>query len=133
MESLTKIKDMPIFVRVGETVLEGNQQLIKHGAKAFPVLPLAFSLRDILIGTSPEVKPVSQSSKNIYDLVLPLILENLNQPQTLKSLAELLQVRQVQMGDWLDRAIGEGKVRKNKKPVSYEINHQNTLIMVKTT
>jgi predicted Rossmann fold nucleotide-binding protein DprA/Smf involved in DNA uptake len=38
-EALERIKDVPIFVRMQETVPEGNRQLLKKGAKPLPVIP----------------------------------------------------------------------------------------------
>ncbi|MFB2891355.1 hypothetical protein ACE1CI_00255 [Aerosakkonemataceae cyanobacterium BLCC-F50] len=66
------------------------------------------------------------SPKNIYEAVLPLILDRLDQPLDAKSLAERLEVRQGQMQDWLNKAVAEGKVIKTKKPVAYVVNRQAT-------
>lgn len=66
--------------------------------------------------------------KDIYEAVLPLIFAHLEQPKNTKSLAKHLDVRPTQMQDWLDRAVKEGKVRKNKKPVTYEVNHNTALL-----
>lgn len=72
---------------------------------------------------------VSQPSpKDIYDAVLPLILNHLEQPKDAKSLAECLDVRKGQIEDWLNRAVKEGKVRKTKKPVAYVANKKPTLL-----
>lgn len=46
-EALEKIKDVPVFVRMQDAVPEGNRQLVKQGAKPFPVIP-ASSLRGLL-------------------------------------------------------------------------------------
>jgi hypothetical protein len=64
----------------------------------------------------------------IYNVVLPVILNHLQQPKDAKSLAESLQVRKVQMDDWLIRAINEGKVIKTKieKRVAYVVNQADT-------
>jgi predicted Rossmann fold nucleotide-binding protein DprA/Smf involved in DNA uptake len=207
-EALERIKDVPIFVRMQETVPEGNRQLLKKGAKPLPVIPassLKGRLRTLLEATTPEVKPtkaevevtdsdvaevvankpsvvepstgvifhvnesatpelkttkaeveatdseapdvvankssivaeeftgmllpVSQPSpKDIYDAVLPFILNHLEQPKDAKSLAESLDVRKGQIEDWLNRAVKEGKVRKTKKPVAYIANKKPTLL-----
>jgi len=72
---------------------------------------------------------VNQSSpKDIYEAVLPFILNHLERPTDAKSLAECLDVRKGQIEDWLNRAVKEGKVRKTKKPVAYEANKRPTLL-----
>jgi predicted Rossmann fold nucleotide-binding protein DprA/Smf involved in DNA uptake len=207
-EALERIKDVPIFVRMQETVPEGNRQLLKKGAKPLPVIPassLKGRLRTLLEATTPEVKPtkaevevtdseapdvvankpsvvepstgvifhvnesatpelkttkaeveatdseapdvvankpsvvaeeftgmllpVNQPSpKDIYDAVLPFILNHLEQPKDAKSLAESLDVRKGQIDDWLNRAVKEGKVRKTTKPVAYVANQEPALL-----
>jgi predicted Rossmann fold nucleotide-binding protein DprA/Smf involved in DNA uptake len=73
--------------------------------------------------------PVNQSSpKDIYEAVLPFILNHLEQPKDAKSLAECLDVRKGQVEDWLNRAVKEGKVRKTKKPVAYVANDTPDLL-----
>ncbi len=67
-------------------------------------------------------KEASSSPKNIYEAVLPFILDRLKEPKAAKSLAECLNVRQSQVQDWLDIAVEEGKVTKNKRPVTYVVN-----------
>lgn len=70
--------------------------------------------------TATEVAPVNQSGANdIYQAVLPFMLNHLKQPQDAKSLAECLNVRPSQMQDWLNRAVTDGKVKKTTKPVAY--------------
>jgi predicted Rossmann fold nucleotide-binding protein DprA/Smf involved in DNA uptake len=73
--------------------------------------------------------PVNQPSpKDIYDAVLPFILNHLEQPKDAKSLAESLDVRKGQIEDWLNRAVKEGKVRKTTKPVAYVANQEPALL-----
>lgn len=144
IEALAKIKDIPVFVRNQGTVSEGNQQLLKRGAKSFPEIPLNQPLKELLaIAILPTTKTVTLVSKfeskeqpipsNIYDLILPLILHHLDKPKDAKTLCESLDVRLVQMQDWLNRAVEEGKIRKNKKPVTYEINHNGSLLSLLET
>ncbi|MFW6358360.1 MAG: DNA-processing protein DprA [Chroococcales cyanobacterium] len=66
--------------------------------------------------------------KDIYEAVLPFILEQLEQPKDDKSLAECLDVKLGQVRDWLNRAVSENKVIKHKKPVSYEVNRSRGLL-----
>lgn len=143
VEALSKIKEVPVFVRISPNTSEGNQQLFNQGAKPFPPEPWNNSLKEILEKHSYFVESVeSQSIKtnikadvytetqdlklnpkiDIYTAVLPLILSHLHQPKDPKSLAQSLEVRQSQMQDWLNRAVEEGKVRKISKPVAYVVN-----------
>lgn len=64
----------------------------------------------------------------IYEAVLPIILNHLEQPKDAKSLAECLDVRKGQMDDWLNRAVKEARVTKTKKPVAYVANQRPALL-----
>lgn len=76
-----------------------------------------------------EINSNKNLPKTIYEVVLPLIIENLkiNQPQSAKSLAENLKVRPAQIQDWLNKAVEQGIIIKNKKPVTFEINQNQSL------
>ncbi len=161
-ETLEKIKDVPVFVRMQGTVPEGNGQLLKKGAKRFPEEPWNNLLGTLLEAATSEVEPiktvlettdsevkdvvlsqpsedlftnilsqVSQPSpKDIYEAVLPFILSHLEQPKNVTSLAQSLDVRPIQLQDWLDRAVVEGKVKKTKKPVAYVANTPTLLSLL---
>ncbi|BAZ25464.1 hypothetical protein NIES4073_63690 [Kalymmatonema gypsitolerans NIES-4073] len=77
-----------------------------------------------IVKTYPQ--EVLYRPKDIYEAVLPFILNHLQQPMDAKSLAESLNVRQSQLEDWLKRAVEEGKVKKTHKPVAYVINNSAT-------
>jgi predicted Rossmann fold nucleotide-binding protein DprA/Smf involved in DNA uptake len=137
-----KQKDIPVFVRLHPCVSEGNQQLFNMGAKPFPVEPWNNLLEEMLAIALSSVEPVETeiamitpetgldnchqqdqvSPKDIYEAVLPFILNHLQQPKDVKSLAECLDVKSSQMQDWLNRAVMEGKVIKINKPVTYVVN-----------
>jgi predicted Rossmann fold nucleotide-binding protein DprA/Smf involved in DNA uptake len=74
----------------------------------------------------PSNPPAITRPKDIYHAVLPLILEQLEQPIDDKSLAEVLEVQVGQLRQWLKKAVDEGKVIKQNKPVQYVINHEAT-------
>ncbi|MBD2203560.1 DNA-protecting protein DprA [Calothrix sp. FACHB-1219] len=138
VEALSRLKDIPVFVRMHPNICEGNQQLYNQGAKPFPIEPWNNSLRELLTATASLVAQVpteedktskatnTSNSKEIYEAVLPFILNHLQQPKDAKSLAESLDVRLSQMQDWLNRAVVEGKVKKNNKPVTYVVNQGAT-------
>jgi len=57
IEALEKIKDIPVFVQIDGAVPEGNQQLLKRGAKPLPAIPaglLKGQLRELLSAGTPE-------------------------------------------------------------------------------
>lgn len=146
LEALKKIKDVPVFVRMQGIIPEGNQQLLLNGAKIFPEEPWNNSLLELLVTAASFVEEsaiapssiqpsvelftgVNQSSpKDIYEAILPLLLNHLDRPQNVKSLAKSLDVIPKQLQAWLNRAEKEGKVRKINKPVAYVVNQQPSLL-----
>jgi predicted Rossmann fold nucleotide-binding protein DprA/Smf involved in DNA uptake len=148
VEALSKIKEIPVFVNMIYPIAAGNQELYNRGAKPFPLEFDNGNLQEMLLKTigdfegvkneviikQPEdnANTISQDlttiPKDIYNVVLPVILSHLQQPKDAKSLAESLQVRKVQMDDWLTRAINEGKIIKTKieKRVAYVVNQADT-------
>jgi predicted Rossmann fold nucleotide-binding protein DprA/Smf involved in DNA uptake len=146
VEALSRLQDIPVFVRMHPTASEGNQQLYHRGAKVFPSEPWNKSFQELLAKatsldksvqnqletipqeTTPNLYPQEflPHPKDIYEAVLPFILTHLKQPKDAKSLAEDLNVRPSQMQDWLNRAVTEGKVRKTNKPVAYVVNQRVT-------
>jgi predicted Rossmann fold nucleotide-binding protein DprA/Smf involved in DNA uptake len=159
VEALEHIKEVPVFVRNSGNVPEGNRQLLAKGGKPFPENfgnDLMQQLRDAAAAEPPapdreeaainlgETRQVelqieataprqgSQSSpKDIYEAVLPLILEKLQQPKDAKSLAECLDVRLAQMQDWLKKAVAEGRVLKTKK--GYAVNGEGVQLSLLDT
>jgi predicted Rossmann fold nucleotide-binding protein DprA/Smf involved in DNA uptake len=148
VEALSKIKEIPVFVNMIYPIAAGNQELYNRGAKPFPLEFDNGNLQEMLVKTigdfesvkneviikQPEdnANTISQDlttiPKDIYNVVLPVILSHLQQPKDAKSLADSLQVRKVQMDDWLTKAINEGKVIKTKieKRVAYVVNQADT-------
>ncbi|MEH2375600.1 DNA-processing protein DprA [Nostoc sp.] len=139
VEALSRLQDIPVFVRLDGAVSEGNQQLHNQGAKPFPAEPWNDSLRELLtkaaslvesgqaeVEITPQETVLDIRPQDIYQAILPIILNHLQQPKDAKSLAECLDVRLSQMQDWLNRAVNEGKVRKINRPVAYIINQPTT-------
>ncbi|MBO3464147.1 DNA-protecting protein DprA [Aetokthonos hydrillicola Thurmond2011] len=144
VEALSQAQQIPIFVRTHPTASEGNQQLCNHGAQPFPAEPWNDSLKELLAKATSAVETVeietvnspietqtsqqglSSPTHSIYEAVLPILLNHLQQPKDIKSLAQYLEVRQSQMQDWLNRAVEEGMVRKTTKPVAYVVNQSAT-------
>ena len=60
------------------------------------------------------------ASNSIYQAVLPVILNNLETPTTIKELAELLTIGQTQLNSWVKKAVEEKKIIKLLRPVRYQ-------------
>ena len=56
---------------------------------------------------------------DLYQVVLPLLLNTLTEPLSSKDLASLFDVSEAQIRKWLNRGVEEGKVKKITKPVRY--------------
>lgn len=56
----------------------------------------------------------------VYRAVMPVILDQLISPVSADDLAKELNLSLSQLNKWLERAVGEGKVAKLKKPVRYK-------------
>lgn len=147
--ALEHIKDVPVFVRNSGNVPEGNRQLLAKGAKPFPE-KLGKDLMQQLLDAAAAKPPAPDaegsaihlsetredqgsqpSPKDIYEAVLPFILEQLQEPKDAKSLAECLDVRPAQLGDWLKRAVAEGRVVKTKK--GYAVNGEGVQLPLEDT
>ncbi|MDY6806213.1 MAG: DNA-processing protein DprA [Cyanobacteriota bacterium] len=170
VDALEKITKVPLFVRFGGNVPEGNRELWKKGAIAFPEEPwnkrlwqllaqevsikeeeatfetlpeeieeIVATLEEEIAEPQQKLAPVEEEiaeegvlsevstsqpaaehgPKDVYEAVLPFILRNLGEPLEDKVLAERLEVQVGQVRFWLKRAVEEGKVIKNKNPVTY--------------
>jgi len=56
---------------------------------------------------------------SVFDAVLPVLLNALDDWQNPKDLAEKLEIRKPQLDDWLKRAVDEGWIKKKNRPVQY--------------
>jgi predicted Rossmann fold nucleotide-binding protein DprA/Smf involved in DNA uptake len=65
----------------------------------------------------------STISSSIYEAVLPFILNNLEQPLDIKSLAKKLDINQVQLQYWLKKAMEDKRIVKINKPVRYALKN----------
>ncbi len=69
--------------------------------------------------SSKEEKVSEFAPASIYESVLPLILNSLTDWTKPEEIAKLLNVRKVQLDDWLKQALKEEKVVKKSRPVRY--------------
>lgn len=87
---------------VRETASVGNQDPPR------PVLPVA----------EPETAPSAQAvtpSGSVYEAVKPWILRALEKPMTLDDLAKTIDVRKMQLQDWVKKLLAEGVLEEHVK------------------
>jgi predicted Rossmann fold nucleotide-binding protein DprA/Smf involved in DNA uptake len=152
---------VPLFVRAGEGVPEGNRKLLEKGAipltakdldecddigkslaaRSGPVkLPFQESREEPAVSTK-KPHAASETSKespvledaDLFPHVLLLILKQLQTPRTGKELGEILKVKKAQMTEWLQRALDEGKIRMIKKgsKTQYALPESPQLTLIK--
>ncbi len=140
----------PVFVWAGgQEVPEGNRQLIERGALPFPERPwknlrdeltkahfssrAAEPFQEKLIDEDPRAtseRPLDDPETGreppplpatAYEAVLPVMLHHLREPQSIKKVAELLDVGSRQAQTWLTKALEEKMVAKRTRPVRYVV------------
>ncbi len=145
-EELNRNTSLAVFVRTGPGVPEGNRKLVETGALEWPEIidsnDLAARLAEVSEGrqtrkaeenwdlfdtprqrASLAEEPGDEAGKTggaIFNVVLPVILDNLESSATSAELAEALGVSKSQLDKWLKEAVSRGYVRKLKRPVRYE-------------
>ena len=119
MENLKKWR-IPLYIREAEG-FRGNARLIEKGGAPFP--PDALNDPSCLIVPLPATRPGLDESDG-YEQILPGLLEYLSEPRDKKSIVEFLDVTHPVASKLLKRAVEEGKVEKDKKPVRYKATRQ---------
>lgn len=56
---------------------------------------------------------------DLYNYVLPLILKVLEKERNIDELSKITNVNKKQISEWINRAVGDGEVKKYNKPVRY--------------
>lgn len=87
---------------------------IKENLETYP------ATSDLIIDTGPCQKPATvKTATSVYEAMLPVLLKAMANWRSPRDLAEELEVRKIQLDDWLKRAVDEGKVEKKTGPVQY--------------
>jgi predicted Rossmann fold nucleotide-binding protein DprA/Smf involved in DNA uptake len=81
--------------------------------------------REVDSGSVPAKMHSDEPMSDAYRLVIESIVLLLNEARTDEWMAEKMNVRAVQMKEWLEKAVVEGRAKKLKKPVRYLANTQN--------
>lgn len=167
-EELKRENALPVFVRTGNDVPQGNIKLLELGAIAWPdsidrsnfrqqLHDLVVKARDNRSKKNPslfdfqaaqetvpaeepqpaneieeektpiaEPEPIVEAEAkipdcptSIYQAVLPVILNKMDNPATVEELAETLDINKTQLNAWLKKAVNENKIIKLSKPVRY--------------
>jgi predicted Rossmann fold nucleotide-binding protein DprA/Smf involved in DNA uptake len=151
-----KLGKVRVFVKSTGVLAPGNPKLMSMGGIPFPLEPwenlrplfsppeekngqlfsaaVPQSSPAAEKGTAPietptgESRPASEAepTRDAYTLVIDAVLALLKEPQSDAWVADKVCVRVVQMKDWLDRGVREGRLSKLKKPVRY-VAHTPTL------
>jgi predicted Rossmann fold nucleotide-binding protein DprA/Smf involved in DNA uptake len=135
---------VPLFVRAGEGVPEGNCALIDKGAiplllsdvsESLPLRLAHASQRpdstpdvvSLLVKEStpsfgiPHAQPCSERSVgDIFTLAWPQIASYLSEPRTLDEVMAAFVLERAQVKAWLERAVADGKVIKLKRPARFQ-------------
>jgi predicted Rossmann fold nucleotide-binding protein DprA/Smf involved in DNA uptake len=107
-------------VREAETLsLFDDQPLLETG--------LSTEVKEETVLNSPaetpgEILPEPISPMSVYEAVLPVILQHLQEPMAVDDLAVQLDVTKGQLNIWLKQAVTDGAVLKLNKPVRYKLN-----------
>ena len=71
-------------------------------------------------GPGPDIEVAGQLTPvSIYDAILPVLLDALNDWKSPKEVAASLEIRKNQLDAWLRRAAGEGRIEKKNRPIRY--------------
>jgi DNA processing protein len=111
---------VPLFVRAGVSVPDGNRELLRPAALPFPLLaelgdePLptwlarqAGAIAEWKAVSSPHPSP---KSEDLFPLVWPRLAGFLQRPSGVEEIAAVFQLNGDQTEAWLHRAMSEGKV-----------------------
>jgi predicted Rossmann fold nucleotide-binding protein DprA/Smf involved in DNA uptake len=117
---------VPLFVRNGASVPDGNRELLRPAARPFPPVE---SLREGELGAWLARQVVSSNNldcsepvqdQDLFALVWPRLLPFLSCPKTAVEVAVAFHLDPVQAQMWLQRADKEGRARAvNGTPIRY--------------
>lgn len=110
-EELKREHHLPVFVRLTEGAPAGNRKLLDMGAITWPDSMDSQDLR--------QEAALTNTRDSIFDAVLPVILDHVQEPIAADALAETLAVSKAQLNVWLKKAVEGGMVRKLSRPVRY--------------
>lgn len=105
---------VPLLVRTGDAVSEGNKRLIEMGAHPITLEDFAppknIKQWFASLQTMPLLRPPSTTpADGLFEVVWPHLAQALAQSQTAVELAQSLNLHLPQTEAWLNRAVKEGK------------------------
>jgi len=98
----------------GEPILPAAGAFVREPPAPFEEFPGVPATEEIR-----KVEAEEDSLQSIYDAVLPILLNAMTEWKSTKEIAEDLDVRKVQIDDWLNRAVKDGNVDKTNRPIRY--------------
>ncbi len=115
-----------LFSATVAEVAPGEEPSTNTPDSSMPEVAGVRTLEDVSMAKEPCRSAEESPACDAYLLVIPALLSLLKEPQADQWLAEKMCVRPPQMKEWLERGVREGRIRKLKKPVRYEL-HTPTL------
>ena len=129
---------VPLFVRDGQDVPEGNRELIKRGGRPIILEGLGSNLDAILDAPARQLEaslvresppsyeedqshPVSPA--DLFPRMWPRLAAFLVTPRTEADVAEAFHLQNADAKEWLQRAVDQGLVRKLSNPTRFERLH----------
>ena len=116
-------------IKISQSLVSGKTLSIFSSKKEEQV----FNPKDVLKVNS-DVKQVQNLKSNIsqknttiiYEKVLPIFLDHMNDWITVDLLAKKLNIRKVQLQDWINKAVKAGCINKKTRPVRYKRHDSNS-------
>jgi predicted Rossmann fold nucleotide-binding protein DprA/Smf involved in DNA uptake len=117
---------VPLFVRDGPSVPDGNRELLRPAAQPFPPLEtlgeetLASWLARAISSAHESGGAAWDGEQDLFPTVWPLIAPYMSVPRTPDEVSLAFHLSPAQARAWLERAEGEGKARlSHGEPVRY--------------
>ena len=129
---------IPVFVRTGESIPLGNNKLLELGAIPWTNEIDVNNLKSQLIFLSENRKRKEKdvnlfniieqnniknepldSKREVYEVVLPIILKYIESINDIDELAQVLNITKTQLNIWLTLAVSEKRLKELSQPVRY--------------
>ena len=137
-EELKRDNSIPVFVRTGESIPLGNNKLLELGAIPWTNEIDVNNLKSQLIFLSENRKRKEKdvnlfniieqnniknepldSKREVYEVVLPIILKYIESINDIDELAQVLNITKTQLNIWLTLAVSEKRLKELSQPVRY--------------
>ncbi|HEY0872433.1 MAG TPA: hypothetical protein VGD94_03090 [Vicinamibacterales bacterium] len=110
---------VPLLVREGDDLPDGNRELIKRGGRAVTLEALGSSL-DAILDEVVDTTSGSSEAIALSSVVMSRMAAFLQTPRTRAELADAFHLQHAQADAWLQRAVEQGLVRRLSDPSRFE-------------